>query len=298
MKIINTRTMAQSVVGTNTNAAAIIADPNVGAGWNLFAFSGKLPTSKEGFEAAFNNKSLADMYNASIGIVRNPITGVESGNVLTLALQSQYIPKGVSYYGPIGSANLVVSQLVPHRITRSGITDRNISVLIGLGSTTTLYQRFAQTDVDFEFDTDVTVKYLKYSGTPSNSFTIVAVDDSGVESSLGTTSAIAGDATCLVLATPKASKKYRLKATGTAVQRSFIMLSEDVPTATPATSPTWAALAHCNTLTHGDINYSDEIMYAAGAVGTQGPFKMVDQVIPNQKSLMYCPKLRFTQRSS
>ena len=300
MKIINTRIMAQAVAGTNANTAALLNDPNVCAGWNIFAFSGKLPTSKEGFEAAFNNKSLADMYNQAIGIVRNPITGIENGNVIALALQSQYIPKGVSYYGTVGTPAIVVSQLVPHRITRSGFTDRNITPLMGAGTIGVPLARFPQMDIDFEFDTPVTIKYLKYSATPNNSFIIVAVNDNGDEIQLGATSALNGDANCRVLASPVASKKYRYKynASGGPHVPHVFLSDVDVPSSVVATSPTWAALAHCNTFTHGDTDYSDSIMYTAGAVGNQGPFKLVDQVVPNQKTLMYCPKLRFTQRSS
>lgn len=300
MKIINTRIMAQSVLGSITNTAGLINDPNVGAGWNIFAFSGKLPTSKEGFEAAFNNKSLADMYNQAIGIVRNPITGIENGNVIALALQSQYIPKGVSYYGTIGTAAIVVSQLVPHRITRSVTTDRNITPLIGAGSIGAPLARFPQMDIDFEFDTPVTIKYLKYNAAPNNSFILVAVNDNGDEIQLGATSALTGDTNCRVLASPVASKKYRYKynASGGPHVPHVFLSDVDVPSSVAVTSPTWAALAHCNTFTHGDINYSDEIMFTAGAVGTQGPFKLTEQVIPSKKNMMYCPKLRFTQRSS
>lgn len=300
MKIINTRIMAQAVAGTNANTAALLNDPNVCAGWNIFAFSGKLPTSKEGFEEAFNNKSLADMYNQAIGIVRNPITGIENGNVIALALQSQYIPKGVSYYGTVGTPAIVVSQLVPHRITRSGFTDRNITPLMGAGNIGVPLARSPQMDIDFEFDTPVTIKYLKYSATPNNSFILVAVNDNGGEIQLGATSALNGDANCRVLSSPVASKKYRYKynASGGPHVPHVFLSDVDVPSSVVATSPTWAVLAHCNTFTHGDTDYSDSIMYTAGAVGNQGPFKLVDQVIPNQKTLMYCPKLRFTQRSS
>lgn len=301
MKIINTRIMAQAVAGTNANTAALINDPNVCAGWNIFAFSGKLPTSKEGFEAAFNNKSLADMYNQSIGIVRNPITGIENGNVIALALQSQYIPKGVSYYGTIGTAAIVVSQLVPHRIISSGFTDRNITLVMGAGSIAAPAVRFGGVDVDVEFDTAVTVTHIKFNSSVSDGFQLVAVSDDGTtESTLGGTSVVAGDATILSLSAPKASKRYRFKSTSlTAASAMRILLSSvDVPSSTAVTSPTWAVLAHCNTFTHGDTDYSDSIMYTAGAVGNQGPFKLVDQVIPSQKTLMYCPKLRFTQRSS
>ncbi|QZE57296.1 hypothetical protein MPK71_gp087 [Erwinia phage pEa_SNUABM_1] len=301
MKIINTRTMAQSVVGSNANTANLVNDPNVGAGWNIFAFSGKLPTSKEGFDAAFNNKSLADMYNQSIGIVRNPITGIENGNVIALALQSQYIPKGVSYYGTVGTAAIVVSQLVPNRITRSGLTDRNISLIMGAGSVAVPATRFAGVDIDVEFDAAVTVTHLKFNSTVTDGFQLVALSDDGqTESTLGTATSITGDATVLALSAPKASKRYRFKSANLTTQSAMRILlsSVDVPSASVVTSPTWAALAHCNTFTHGDINYSDEIMYTAGAVGTQGPFKLTDQVIPNRKNMMYCPKLRFTQRSS
>lgn len=301
MKIINTRIMAQAAVGTNANNASLLQDPNVGAGWNIFAFSGKLPTSKEGFEAAFNNKSLADMYNKSIGIVRNPITGIENGNVIALALQSQYIPKGVSYYGTIGTAALVVSQLLPHRITRSGVTDRNITLIMGAGTSYVPAPRNLNTDIDFEFDTAVTVTHVKFNTTVRDAFQLVALSDDGLtEYQLGSAVAIAGDATCLALDAPRASKRYRYKSASTSAQSAMrtLLSSVDVPSATAVTSPTWAALAHCNTFTHGDINYSDEIMFTADAVGTQGPFKLIDQVIPNKKNMMYCPKLRFTQRSS
>lgn len=301
MKIINTRIMAQSVLGSIANTANLINDPNVGAGWNIFAFSGKLPTSKEGFEAAFNNKSLADMYNQAIGIVRNPITGIENGNVIALALQSQYIPKGVSYYGTVGTAATVVSQLVPNRITRSGLTDRNITLIMGSGTVAVPAARFAGVDIDVEFDAAVTVTHLKFNGSVSDGFQLVALSDDGqTESTLGTATAIAGDATVLALSAPKASKRYRFKSANltTASVMRILLSSVDKPSTSAVTSPTWAALAHCNTFTHGDINYSDEIMFTAGAVGTQGPFKLTEQVIPSKKNMMYCPKLRFTQRSS
>ena len=300
MKIINTRVMAQSMIGTNANTAALVSDPSAGAGWNIFAFSGKLPTSKEGFAAAFDQRSLADMYNKSIGIVRNPITGVENGNVIAMALQSQYIPKGVSYYGTIGTAAIVVSQLVPHRIIRSGATDRNITPLMGSGNIGAPLARSPQMNIDFEFDNPVTIKYLKYNATPNNSFILVAVNDNGDEIQLGATSALTGDANCRVLAAPVASKKYRYKynASGGPHVPHVFLSDVDVPSSVAVTSPTWAVLAHCNTLTHGDINYSDEIMFTAGAVGNQGPFRIVGDVVPNKKTMMYCPKLRFSQRSS
>ena len=300
MKIINNRIMAQLMVGTSANAAPLVADPNVGAGWNIFAFSSKLPTSKEGFDAAFNNKSLADMYNTSIGMIRNPISGVESGNVLTLALQSQYIPKGVSYYGTIGSANTVAYQLMPHRIIRAGFTDRSIGLIVGSGSTLIPPARFSS-DVDFEFDTPITVTHVKFTGSATDAFTLVAVSDDGLtETALGNATAIAGDALCLALSAPVASKRYRYKfnkPTLNTAQR-VLLTTVNQPDATPATAPTWAVLAHCNTLTHGNTDYSDEIMYCAGAVGNQGPYKIIGDIIPAQKTVMYCPKLRFTQRSN
>lgn len=296
MKVISNNVMAQAMVGSPVSTG--VADPNVGGGWVLLAFSGKLPTSKEGFEATFNTRSVADMYNKAIGIVRNPLTGVEGNTVITLALQSQYIPKGVSYYGTIGSANTPVSQLVPDRIVRSAFTDRNITSVLACGSLPAPADR-AVADVDFEFDTPVTIKYLKYASTVSNSYSLVAVTDEGVEQGVGAMTAVSGEANCFSLATPRTSKKFRFKKVGTEAQRAVIFLTdvEQAPSVA-ATSPTWVALMHCNTLAHGDIDYSDEVMFAAAAVGTQGPFKIVGEVIPNQKTLMFCPKLRFSQRSN
>lgn len=300
MKIINTRQMAQAVVGSASNVAGVLNDPNVGAGWNIFAFSGKLPTSDAGFAAAFNQKSLADMYNQAIGIVRNPVTGTENGNVIALALQSQYVPKGVSYYGTVGTAALAVNQLLPNRITRSGFTDRNITLPLGVGSVASLYSRFASSNTDIEFDTAVTVTHIKFIGTVSDGFTLVALSDDGAtEYTLGSATAVAGEATCLALSTPRAAKRYRYKYSGTTSSMPRILLSSvDAAPSAAATAPTWAAFTHCNTFTHGSIDYSDDIMFAAGACGTSGPFKIVGDVIPNQKTIMYCPKLRFTTRSS
>lgn len=300
MKIINNRIMAQAVVGSTNNQANLLADPNVGAGWNLFAFAGKAPTSKEGFDAAFDNTSLADMYNKAIGFVRNPITGIEFGNVIALGLQSRYIPKGVSYYGPIGTAATVVSQLMPHRITRSGYTDRDITILMGSGTTAVPAARYIGTVVDFEFDQAVTITHAKYNAAPSSAFTLVALSDDGqTEYGLGTATAIAGDATCMALASPRAAKRYRYKYSGNVSSVMRVLLSSvDVPSAAVQTAPTWAALAHCNTFAHGDTDYSNQIMYTAGEVGVNGPFKMVDDIVPNRANTIYCPKLRFTQRSS
>lgn len=304
MKILNTRIMAQAVVGSTANTAALLNDPNVGAGWNIFAFNGKVPTSDAGFAAAFNQKSLADMYNQSLGIVRNPVTGIESGNVIAMTLQSQYVPKGVSYYGTIGStaANVIsVTQLLPARVTRTGFTDRCITWLLGSGSVPMPSGRMDGSVIDFEFDEAVTWTHIKWNTTTAlsgNTMTLWSVADDGTETAMGTYGRYDSLVDVSAIQYPQRSKKYRLKNL-TGAQYVFTMLSsvDAAPTAI-ATAPTWAALAHCNTLTHGDIDYSDNIMFAAGACGNQGPFKIVGDVVPNKKNVMFCPKLRFTPRSA
>jgi len=301
MKIINSRAMAQCMIGSNVSLAAQINDPNVGAGWTLFAFSGDMPTSKEGFNEKFSSRSLADLYNNSLGIVRNAIAGVTSGNLVSFQTNPQYLPKGACYYGTIGSAALAVRQLVPHRIIRSGFTDRNITLMTAFTSGLISYGRFGGSDIDFEFDTAVTVTHLKYSTTPSSNFSFVAVSDDGTtEYSLGTATAIAGDTTCFVLGSPRAAKRYRFKNSGgtTSTIPRILLTSVDAAPTVAQTKPTWFVLAHCNTFTHGDYDYSDEIMFCAMNCNNLGPFNIVGQVMPEVKTTLYCPKLRFKPRSN
>lgn len=302
MKIINNRIMAQSFAGTNANAAGIINDPNMCAGWNLFFFTGKLPTSKEGFDAAFNQKSLADMFNTSVGVVRSPVYGIESGNVIAMNLQNQYVPKGASYYGQIGTAKTDVRQLLPNRVQRNLTTDRNITLFTSSGSTNFSHNRQGLSDdIVFEFDTDVALSHIKFFGSASFGFSFFAIKDDNSEVAMGALTAVAGDSTVFSFASPQTAKKFRLKNNqqGTNTDSTFVLLSSTTAAPTVAqVVPTWGILAHCNTLTHGDLDYSDEIMFTAGAVSTTGPFKIMGNIVPNVKTLVYCPKLRFTQRSS
>lgn len=300
MKIINNRIMAQSVIGSNVNLAVAINSPYVGAGWSLFMFDGRMPTSKEGFAEVFNSRSLADLYNKSLGLVRNPVTGIENGNVIALQLQSQYIPKGVSYYGTIGTALLPVTQLMPRTIQSNAQSDRNISLLTSGGSSNFNHSRTGYGDYVIEFDAAVTITHIKFMSSISNTYQLVRIADDNTETATTLGTVVAGEANCYPVTAPVASKKYRLKSVGgaNAIDAAFVLLSSvDQAPSVAQTQPTWAALAHTNTRTHGDIDYSDEIMFAADACGVAGPFKIVGNIVPNKLTRVYCPKLRFTQRS-
>ncbi|ARW58726.1 hypothetical protein HOS33_gp086 [Erwinia phage vB_EamM_Y3] len=264
-------------------------------------FDGRMPTSKEGFAEVFNSRSLADLYNKSLGLVRSPVTGIENGNVIALQLQSQYIPKGVSYYGTIGTALLPVTQLMPRTIQSNAQSDRNISFLTSSGTVNLTHARTGYGDYVIEFDAAVTITHIKYMGTVSGgSYQLVRIAEDNTETATTLGTVLAGEANCYPITSPVASKKYRLKSVGGAnsVDAAFVLLSSvDQAPSTPQTQPTWAALAHTNTRTHGDIDYSDEIMFAADACGVAGPFKIVGNIVPNKLTRVYCPKLRFTQRS-
>ncbi len=302
MKIINGRAMAQSVLGSNVSLAAQVADPNVGAGWTLFAFSGDMPTSKEGFNEKFNSRSLADLYNNSLGLVRSAVSGVVNGNTISLVQNPQYTPKGVCYYGTIGSALTPARQVLPNRITRSAFTDRNITLLTSKSSAGSASGRFGGNNVDFEFDVATTITHIKYGNNgPTTNFNLVALSDDGLtEYGLGLNTSVAGEPSCYALASPRAAKRYRFKnINGVNTTTALTLLTTvDAASTVAQTKPTWFVLAHCNTFTHGDYDYSDEIMFCAASCGNLGPFNIVGQVMPAERTTLYCPKLRFKPRSN
>lgn len=297
MKLINSAIMAQAVFGTSGTASGY-DDPAHSGGWTLFLMSGTMPTTESQMAAVFNQRSVADLFNVSLGIVRNPLLSVSNGTILNLRPRAPYVPKGASLYGTVGALNL--SQLLPNRVTRTGSTDRAISRIVCAPSTVGDYSTtVGAEDFTVEFDQAVRVSHIKLFGSSPLSGVIVAVDDSGVETSMGNRTVVSGDASVYSFANPQTAKRFRLKYAANTLHAPFTLLSDTtMPTATELALPTWAVLAHANTFVHGDFEGSDSIMYLADAVGASGPFNVVGPFASNKANIIYCPKIRFLPRSA
>lgn len=296
MKLINSAIMAQAVFGTSGTATGY-DDPAHAGGWALFLMSGTLPTTDSQMAAAFNQKSIADLFNKSLGIVRNPLLSVSNGTILNLRPRAAYVPKGVSLYGAVGGVTL--SQLLPNRITRTASSDRAISRILCTPAALGDYSVTVGTD-DFtmEFDTAVRFSHIKLYGTSPLSGTFVAVDDNGVETSMGTRTATTGDASVYAFSNPITAKKFRLKYVAGTSHAPFALLSDTTqPDGTALTLPTWAVFAHVNTYVHGSFEGTDDLMFLADTVGSSGPFGVVGPFAGNTANIIYCPKIRFLPRS-
>lgn len=296
MKLINSAAMAQAVFGTSGTATGYDDTAHSG-GWTLFLMSGTLPTTDNQMASAFNQKSIADLYNKSLGIVRSPLLSVSNGTILNLRPRSPYVPKGVSLFGTIGST--LLSSLLPNRIRRTAQTDRTISRFVCAPGTNGDFSTTVGTDdVVVEFDTAVRFSHCKRYGTEAMTGQWVAVDDSGVETSLGVLVATAADTSVSAFSNPQTSKVFKLKYAANTTHAPVGMLSDTtMPDGTALTLPTWAVFAHANTLVHGSFEATDDLMFLADNVGDSGPFQVVGPFANNKANIIYCPKIRFLPRS-
>ncbi|QQO90227.1 hypothetical protein pEaSNUABM5_00085 [Erwinia phage pEa_SNUABM_5] len=297
MKLINSAIMAQAVYGTSIQGTTGWDDPAHAGGWALFLMSGTVPTTDSQMAAAFNQKSIADLFNKSLGIVRQPLLSVSNGTILNLRPRAPYVPKGVSLWGTVGSVSL--SQILPNRIRRTASTDRAISRLMCTPSAGGDYMTtVGAEDFVIEFDTAVRFSHYKRYGTDTVNGTWVAVADNGTETSLGTATALAADTSVFAFSNPQTSKVFKLKYLANTAHAPFAMLSDtEQPTATELTLPTWAVFAHVNTFVHGSFEATDDLMFIADTVGDMGPFQVVGPFAGNKANIIYCPKIRFLPRS-
>lgn len=296
MKLINSAIMAQAVFGTNGTQTGY-DDISHSGGWTLFLMGGTIPTTDSQMAAVFNQKSLADLFNASLGIVRNPLLSITNNTILNLRPRAPYVPKGASLWGSVGTVNL--SQLMPNRIRRTASSDRAISRLTcmpsGLGDFSVT---LGTDDMVIEFDTEVRLSHIKVYGTSAVVSTFVAVSDTGSETTLGSRTSLVSDSSIQAFANPQTSKVFKIKYVANGNHAPFALLSDTTqPTATELTLPTWAVFAHTNTYVHGSFDASDDIMFLADTVGSSGPFNVVGPFAGNKANIIYCPKIRFMPRS-
>lgn len=297
MKLINSAIMAQAVYGTNILNTNGWDDTAHAGGWTLFLMGGTQPTTDSQMAQAFVQTSIADLYNKSLGIVRQPLLSLSNNTILNLRPRASYVPKGVSLWGTVGSVTL--THLLPNRIRRTAQTDRTISRFVCMpGATGDFSVTVGTDDVVVEFDTAVRFSHCKRFGTDTLTGQWVAVDDSGVETSMGTLSALTADTSVFAFSNPQTSKVFKLKYAVATGHAPLAMLSDTTqPTATALTVPTWAVFAHANTFVHGSFDATDDLMFFADTVGDAGPFKMIAPIQGNQNNIVYCPKVRFMPRS-
>ena len=297
MKLINSAIMAQAVYGTSALNTTGWDDTAHAGGWTLFLMGGTQPTTDSQMAQAFVQTSIADLYNKSLGIVRQPLMSFSNGTILNLRPRAPYVPKGVSLWGAVNGTAL--THLLPNRIRRTAQTDRTISRFVCMPGATGDYSTCVGTDdVVVEFDSPVRFSHCKRFGTDTLTGQWVAVDDAGVEKSMGTLTVVSGDGSVVKFSNPQTSKTFKLKYADASYHAPLAMLSDTTqPTDTALTMPTWAVFAHSNTFVHGSFDATDDLMFFADTVGDAGPFKMIGPIAGNQNNIVYCPKVRFLPRS-
>jgi len=297
MKLINSAIMAQAVYGTSIPNTSGWDDTAHAGGWTLFLMPGTQPTTDSQMAQAFVQTSIADLYNKSLGIVRQPLLSFSNNTILNLRPRASYIPKGVSLWGAVG--NVTLTHLLPNRIRRTAQTDRTISRFVCMpGATGDFSTTVGTDDVVVEFDAPVRFSHCKRFGTDGLTGQWVVVADDGTETSLGTLSATVADSTVFAFSNPQTGKTFKLKYAAAQTHAPIAMLSDTTqPSSTALAVPTWAVFAHVNTFVHGSFDATDDLMFFSDTVGDTGPFKMIAPIAANQNNIVYCPKVRFLPRS-
>ncbi|WOL24658.1 hypothetical protein fHeYen902_312c [Yersinia phage fHe-Yen9-02] len=293
MKFINSHIQAQVIYGASSQSANYI-QPYSGGGWTIFAMPGSLPADETAVNTRFNTKSLADLYNKSLGIVKSPVLSISKSVNLNLAPISNYTPKGVSYFGTIGGISY--TQLQPHSIVETDVTKRDITPMVSTAVISPLgVSPLVRNTFDFVFDSEVKLTHVKrFLSTSTVPTTLFAVSDTGVESSSGTLTVLAADSSVWKLANPLTSKRFRLKFDASTMFSTFLLLS-DTTQATSDTleQPGWVVFAPGNTIGVGDTAFSDNIPWIAEKCEAAGPFVILPPIKANVQNTMYCPKIRF-----
>lgn len=303
MKIIDSGILAQSMFGQQnpvSTATTLTQHMFTGAGWTAFLMNGTMPTEAD-MAQKFAQDSLASLYNACVGVSRGLLTYVSQNNIVHTLAQARYEPKGVSYFKTINGAQY--RQLTPNRITENNSSKRTICQLFA-GNTpqvNAIYNSDTFGDGNFivEFDSAVRLSHIYRNGVGTIIFSIVAIADDNTETSLGTFTASAADSNLFAASNPQTAKRFRIKPTldsYTTMCPISILSDSAVYSAAPTELPKWLVLAHTNTRVCGDYNYSPLIPYLAENVGLPSTF-VIRSVDPTIDNILYCPKIRFANRS-
>lgn len=306
MKIIDSHVRAQSMFGLRNNTyvgseTAQSRHPFTGAAWTAFLMPGNLPADEAAIAAIFKQDSLADLYNKSIGVARGIASFITKTNIVHLVPQANFYYKGVSFYKRQWGVNF--RALMPNRITETASSKRSLTQL--LAGTSLADADFRPETVGLgslivEFDNPVKLTHIQRNGL-SFIYTVNAIDDLGVETSLGTWSPMSGDTTMYVASNPISAKRFRIFATGTYTTMAPITLLSDTEAYTaPPALPNWVVVAHTNTRVCGDFEKSPLIPYFAeevshGVDAAPKPFTL-RTLLQNDDNILYCPKIRFNNR--
>lgn len=304
MKIIDSGILAQSMFGQQnpvSTATTLTQHMFTGAGWTAFLMDGSMPATEADMAQKFAQDSLASLYNACVGVSRGLLTYVSQNNIVHTIAQARYEPKGVSYFKTINGAQY--RQLTPNRITENNSSKRTISQLFA-GNTpvvNAIYNSDVFGDGNFivEFDSAVRLSHIYRNGVGTIIFSITAIADDNTETSLGTFTANAADSNLFALSNPQTAKRFRIRPTldSYSTMCPISILSDSaVYSAAPSELPKWLVLAHTNTRVCGDYNYSPLIPYLAENVGLPSTF-VIRSVDPTTDNILYCPKIRFANRS-
>lgn len=304
MKIIDSGILAQSMFGQQNPASGTTLTQHMftGAGWTAFLMNGTMPVTEADMAQKFAQDSLASLYNACVGVSRGLLTYVSQNNIVHTLAQARYEPKGVSYFKTINGTPY--RQLTPNRITENNSSKRTISQLFAgiTPQVNAIYNSDTFGDGNFivEFDSAVRLSHIYRNGVGTIIFSITAIADDNTETSLGTfTSVSSYDISLFVASNPQTAKRFRIKPildSYTTMCPISILSDSEEYSAAPTELPKWLVLAHTNTRVCGDYNYSPLIPYLAENVGLPSTF-VIRSVDPSTDNILYCPKIRFANRS-
>jgi len=307
MKIIDTHIRAQSMIGHRATVYTgaentYTRHPFSGSGWTGFLMPGSLPSTEADIAKIFKQDSLADLYNKCVGVARGLVTTISSGNIVHMIPQANFYYKGSTFLKRQWGVNF--RALTPDRIVEDADSKRSVTQLLAGNSLADCQFRaetFGSGSITVEFDTAVKLTHIVRNGL-SMAFAVNAIDDSGVETSLGTWSTVSGDPTLYIASNPQTAKRFRIYAVPPMTIGPITLVSDSQPyTNAPLQVPGWIVIAHTNTRVAGDFEHSPLIPYFAETVGhgddgNAKPFTL-RTLVPDNDNILYCPKIRFSNRS-
>lgn len=294
MLMVKTKQAAYSFSGTSTMNSAAANECTRLKGWSLFTFDGPVPTTEAEVKLRFETTSLASLYNASLGYAKSVVSSVDT-KFFTVepAAEASYHPKGISYFTTY--SDVVFSRLVPNRVIETASTKRSLTLLTTAPTANGVSKAHVGSEVIVEFDSPVNVTHLWTQGTLTTSWAIFAITGlpgEEIEVSLGTASTVSGRPSLLVLSSPKTASKFKIVSSDVIVSPFGFLSNTEIPQDMPLAVPTWAVLAHTNTVAHGDYDHSPEIMYIADACGKRGPFAYSANLNSNKENFLYSSRIR------
>lgn len=306
MKIIDSHIRAQSMFGVRNltlggSETTTTRHPFTGAAWTAFVMPGNLPANEDAAALVFKQDSIADLYNKSIGVARGIASFLVKTNVVQLVPQANFLFKGVCFYKRQWGINF--RALIPNRIVETDSSKRSLTQLLAgqsLADADFRPETVGLGSIIVEFDTAVRLSHIQRNGL-SFIYSINAIDDLGVETSLGTWSPMTGDFSMYAASNPQTAKRFRIFATGTFTTMAPItLLSDSTAYTTPPDLGNWVVVAHTNTRVCGDFEKSALIPYIAeelghGNGGDPKPFTL-RTLVPDADNILYCPKIRFNNR--